>query len=159
MMAGFHEMLRDGDFRRPIFLCAAALVVWVLLIALMLSSESSLNLAGSDLSSSGRVLDYAMQLKALPRTGNVVTETPDEPLSALSNIIDALGLRGRMQQLQSNPSGIVVQLERLYGDELGELLGSIENSGLSVKTAEIRALPVPGEGRQLSATLTMEAAR
>jgi len=158
MIAGFSEILRDGDFRKPAFLCGAALIVWVLLIALMLSSDTSFNLVSADLSSSGRVLDYAMQLKALPRTGNVVAGIPEEPLSVLSNIIDALGLRDRMQQLQSNPSGIVVQLERMYGDELGELLGSIENNGLSVKTAEIRALPRE-EGKLLSATLTMETVR
>ena len=158
MIAGFREILRDGDFRKPASLCAAALIVWILLIALMLSSDASFGIASADLSSSRRVLDYAMQLKALPRAGNVVTDIPEEPLSALSNIIDALGLRDRMQQLQSNPSGIVVQLQRLYGDELGDLLGSIENNGLSVKTAEIRALPSE-EGKLLSATLTMEAAR
>ena len=158
MIAGFRELLRDGDFRKPAFLCAAALVVWVLLIALVLSSEASFSRASSDISSSGRVLDYAMQFKALPRTGNVVTDIPNEPLGALSNIIDGLGLRDRMQQLQSNPSGIVVQLQRLYGDELGDLLGSIEKSGLSIKTAEIRALPAE-EGKLLSATLTMDAAR
>ena len=158
MIAGFREILRDGDFKKPAFLCAVALVVWVLLIALTLSSDASFSMASADLSSSGKVLDYAMQLKAMPRTVNVVTDIPDEPLSVLSNIIDALGLRGRMQQLQSNPSGIVVQLERLYGDELGELLGSIENSGLSVRTAEIRALPSE-DGKLLSAVLTMETAR
>ena len=158
MMAGFREILRDGDFRKPAVLCGAALVVWILLIALMLSSDTSLGRASADLSSSGRVLDYAMQLKALPRAGNVVTEIPEEPLSALSNKISGLGLRDRMQQLQSNPSGIVVQLERLYGEELGELLSSIENSGLSIKTAEIRALPRE-EGKLLSAVLTMEAVK
>ena len=158
MMVGFREILRDGDFRRPALLCASALSVWVLLIALLLSSGVSLDAASADLSSSGMVLDYAMQFKALPRTGNVITDIPEEPLSALSNIINALGLRDRMQQLQSNPSGIVVQLERLYGNELGELLGSIENGGMSVKTAEIKALPVDGE-RLLSAVLTMEAAK
>ncbi|MCL2684376.1 MAG: hypothetical protein FWE55_03950 [Synergistaceae bacterium] len=157
-MAGFREILRDGDFRRPGFLCAAALVVWILLITLIFSSDTSLNLARADLSSSGRVIDYAMQLKALPRTRNVITDIPEEPLSVLSNIINALGLRNRMQQLQSNPSGIVVQLERLYGNELGELLGSIENNGMFIKTAEIKALPGEG-GRLLSVVLTMEAAK
>jgi len=158
MIAGLREILNDSDFRKPGALCAAALVAWVLLIALMLSSDTSLRLVSSNLSSSARVLDYAMQFKALPRAGNLITDIPDEPLSVLSNIIDALGLRSRMQQLQSNASGIVVQLERLYGDELGELLGSIENSGLTIKTAEIRALP-RDDGRLLSAILTMEAAR
>ena len=157
MIAGLRELLKDADFRRPAVLCAAALLVWILLIVLMLSSEASFNLAGADLSSSGRVIDYAMQFKALPRTGSAMAETLDEPLGVLSNIIGALGLRDRMRQLQSNPSGIVVQLEHLYGDELGDLLGSIENSGLFVKTAEIRALP-SGGGRLLDATLTMEAA-
>jgi hypothetical protein len=158
MTGGFREILKDGDVRRPAYLCSAALIVWVLSIALTLSSDASLSLVGMDLSSSGRVLDYAMQLKALPRAGNVVTDIPEEPLSALSDIINALGLRDRMQQLQSNPSGIVVQLERLYGSELGELLGSIENNGMSVKTAEIRALP-GDEGKVLNAVLTMEPAK
>jgi hypothetical protein len=137
------------------FFSCAACVVWAAgaVFASMLASLGSA--ASSDISSAGRVLDYAMQFRALPRTGNAAIQV-EEPLSALSQITDALGLRDRIRQLQSNTSGVVLQIEKLYGGELGELLYSAENRGLAVKTAEIRAMP--GEGsRILNVTLMMEA--
>jgi hypothetical protein len=157
-MTRLPEMLKDADFRRPMLLSAASLLVWVIFAAFVWAADSSGNLTGSDITSSGRVLDYAIQFRALPRTGITRADAPDEPLGALSDIVDALGLRERMRQLQSNPSGIVVQIENMYGDELGDFLVSVEKGGLVIKTAEIRVLP--GEnGRMLGATLTMEGAK
>jgi len=152
------EIFSDADFRRPLIMLCAAAAVWVGVIVVLSMTISYARLANADISSSGMVLDYAMQFRALPRTGNAVQAPAEEPLGALSQIVDTLGLRDRMRQLQSNPSGIVVQLEKLYGGELRELLYSLENRGLVVKTGELRALP--GEdGKILNVTLMMEGFR
>jgi hypothetical protein len=135
------------------FFCAAC-AVWATGAVFASMLAASADTANSDISSAGQVLDYAMQFRALPRTGNAAPRSED-PLGALSQITDALGLRDRIRQLQSNTSGVVLQVEKMFGGELGELLYSAENRGLAVKTAEIRALP--GEGsRILSVTLMMD---
>jgi hypothetical protein len=99
-----------------------------------------------------------MRFRALPRTSGAAPVSSGEPLGAISQIVDALGLGDRMTQLQSNPSGVVVQLEKLFGEELKDLLYSIENRGLVVRTAELRAMPAEG-GRVLNVTLMMAPAR
>jgi hypothetical protein len=157
-MTRIPEILKDADFRRPLYLSCAAAAMWVVLFIFAWSLVSSGNLMNLDISSSDRVLDYAMQFRALPRTEIPKAASAEDPLSVLSQIVDVLGLRDRVQQLQSNPSGVVIQLEKLYGDELGELLYSIENRGIDIKTAEIRALPSEG-GRILNVTLMMGQAR
>jgi hypothetical protein len=157
-MTRLADMLRDAAFRRALLMASAALAVWVIFAALLWAAGTSGNMAGSDISSSARVLDYAMQFRALPRTGGAAAAAPGEPLGALSEILDALGLRDRVRQLQSNPSGITAQIESMYGNELGELLNSLENGGLAVKTAEIRGMPSESE-KLLGVTLTLEPSR
>ncbi len=73
----------------------------------------------------------------------------------LSEIVDTLGLRDRVVQLQSNVSGIALQLERVYGEELKEFLLTLDSRGLKIKTAEIKVLPV-GSERFLAVTLLLE---
>ena len=151
------EMLRDADSRRPLILSAAAVAVWIVFVVLVLNTSSYGSRASSDMSSSGRVLDYAMRFRALPRTQPVPGPIED-PLGEISVIVDGLKLRDKIRQLSSNPSGVVVQFEKLYGGELGDLLKAMDKARLSVKTAEIRALPGDG-GKLLSAQLTLEASQ
>jgi hypothetical protein len=151
------EILRDSDSRRPVILSAAAVAVWVIFAVLILNTGSSVTRASSDISSSGKVLDYAIRFRAFPRT--VIAPGPnDDPLGAMSDIVDALKLREKIRQLSSNPSGVVAQFEKLYGGELGELLRAMDKAGLYVKTAEIKSLPGEG-GKLLSAQLTLEASQ
>jgi hypothetical protein len=130
-----------------------AAAVWIACIALAAKTMSLGSTLRADIVSSGRVVDYAAQFKALPRTG--APKASGDPLGVLSQIIDALGLRNRLRQLQSNASGAVVQIDGLFGSELRDFLGAAEKRGLVIKTAEIRALPGEG-GRVLSVTIMME---
>ena len=148
------EIFSDREFRRPFFACFLAAAVWIACFALVWEIMSLGERIRADIVSSGRVIDYAAQFRALPRTGPAARAT-GEPLGVLSQIVDALGLRDRLRQLQTNASGAVVQLDRLYGGELRDFLGAAEKRGLVLRTAEIRALP--GEaGRVLSVTIMVE---
>jgi hypothetical protein len=152
-MRTLREIFLDREFRRPFFVCFLAAAVWIACFALVWETMSLGERIQADIVSSGRVIDYAAQFRALPQTGPAAAT--GEPLGVLSQIVDALGLRDRLRQLQTNASGAVIQLDRLYGGELRDLLGAAEKRGLVVRTAEIRALP--GEaGRILSVTIMVE---
>ncbi|MDR1137312.1 MAG: hypothetical protein LBK91_03215 [Synergistaceae bacterium] len=152
-MRTLEEIFLDRGFRRPLFFCFLAAAAWVLCLAFAVETVSLGGRLRADIVSSGRVVDYAAQFRALPRSGPA--EAIGDPLGVLSQIVDALGLRDRLRQLQSNASGAVIQLDGLYGAELRDLLGAAEKRGLFIRTAEIRALPGEG-GRVLSVTIMVE---
>ena len=64
-----------------------------------------------------------------------------------------------MAQLASSPSGLVLQLNRLYRDEFVKLAEDIGKNGLSVNTAEIRAFSSNKDGRLINVTLTVTGAK
>ena len=151
------EIIESREFRKPLLVCAAAIVVWTVFFAAAAGMKVRSRLVSSDLVSGGGILNYAMRYRALPRTG-VTSHSAEEPLGIISQIVDGLDLRDRMQQLQSGQSGTTVQLDKIYGDEMREFLVSAEGRGLRVRTAEIRALPSEGI-RLLNAAFTMERQR
>jgi hypothetical protein len=157
-MMGLSELIEDRRFRRPFFACAAAAVVWVVFFVLASWVSARNSESFSNAADGARILDYAMRYRVLPRIGPDIPLLREDPLGALSQIVDALGLRDRMQQLQSNQSGVTIQLERLYGEEMSDFLNAAEGRGLDIKTAEIRVLP-EGNGRVLNAVFVLEPSR
>ena len=101
----------------------------------------------------GRVLRAAVELKSYPERGVVSSE---EPLTAVSAILDKTGLRGRVAQLSSSPAGISLQANRLYPDEFESLAEELRRSGLPVETAEARAAESRRDGRLIDVTLTIK---
>ncbi|MBP8784993.1 MAG: hypothetical protein KBH12_05875, partial [Synergistaceae bacterium] len=56
-----------------------------------------------------------------------------------------LKLRDKMQQLNSSPTGVSLQFERLYKNEFFDLLSALQKRGLTLKMVEMKALPVAKE--------------
>ncbi|MDR1650759.1 MAG: hypothetical protein LBR87_03135 [Synergistaceae bacterium] len=154
-MTRIREFLSEREFRRPLAICAASAAIWLFSLTLLSFSVESAARTDFSLSSAGRLLDSAMKFKALPRAGRNTSAGSDDQLGAVSQIVDALELRDKIRQLQSNPSGVLIQLDGIYGDELRDFLFSAENRGLSIIASEIRALPDSGE-RVLSVTFMLE---
>jgi hypothetical protein len=152
------EAFEDRDFRNVFIICSVALAVWGMVFAFAAAALSLNRQVADEISSSDKILDYAMRYRALPRTGMNKMTASEEPLGVVSQIVDALKLRDRTQRLQSSSSGVSIQLERMFGGELLDFLVSLENSGLDVRAAEIRALPV-SDLRLLSVSLTVEPAK
>ena len=80
----------------------------------------------------------------------------EEPLTAVSAILDKTGLQGKVAQLSSSPAGLALQVNRLYPDEFESLVEELRGSGLTVKTAEARLLEARRDGRLLNVSLTIE---
>ena len=153
-LSEFREMPEARKISRLLLLAAA---VWVVFLFLVLEIRDMGSKIDRDLSVGDQIINNAIVYRSYPATARTKTAagTTEEPLTVLSQIVDALELRERMLQLQSNASGILLQLDKLYGRELEEFLSTIESRGLTIKTAEIRSIP-SGEVRLIGATLLME---
>ncbi|MBL3592879.1 MAG: hypothetical protein JMJ93_05130 [Synergistaceae bacterium] len=73
-------------------------------------------------------------------------------LSALSSLIDQVGIKERLVQLSTSSGGATLQLERLYGEELATLLQEMDRRGLPLLSAELRSVPY-GEARLFACSL------
>lgn len=85
------------------------------------------------------------QYQALPRKEEKKEVSAVDALGALSRMLDRLALRDRVTQFASSGTGIAVQVERLYGEELGRLLQELGAEGFSIRSAELKVLPFGGE--------------
>lgn len=155
-LSEFREMPEARRISR-LFLCAA--VIWVLFLFLVMEIRDMAGQIDRDLSSGDQIINNAIVYRSYPATSQTkAAASGEEPLTVLSQIVDTLGLRERMLQLQSNASGILLQMDKLYGQELEEFLSTVESRGLSIKTAEIRSVP-SGADRLIGVTLLMEQSR
>lgn len=153
-LSEFREMPEARKISRLLLLAA---VIWMAFLFLVLEIRDMGRVIGRDLSAGDQIINNAIVFRSYPAATRTkaAPSTTEEPLTVLSQIVDALELRERMLQLQSNASGILLQLDKLYGEELEEFLATIESRGLTIKTAEIRSIP-SGEERLIGATLLME---
>jgi hypothetical protein len=155
-MISLAEIRETPEFRKLFRLFAAAAILWLafLLVVGRIHAQQG-RLAGA-ISDGDQILNNASLYLSHPAAGQTVATTErEETLTVLSQIVDALELRERMRQLQSNASGVTLQLERLYGNEMSGFLSTLEKRGIRVKTAELRITPSDGE-RLLGCTLVLE---
>ena len=133
-----------------------AVCLW--LIGLVIFSNALFIIDGNRerLKESDRILNGATMIKSYPARGFFAGE---EPLAAVSSIIDKLGLKDRVSKMTSASTGLVVQLDRLYPNELTGLVEEFSKSGLSIATADISAAVSGKEGRTLTAVFSLEGAR
>lgn len=75
-----------------------------------------------------------------------------DPIEIISSTLEKVGLKANLVQLSVLSSGVNVQLERLYGEDLGTFIQQIRLKGLEISSAEIKGLP---DGDGLLFTLSM----
>lgn len=156
-MTVIDELRSMPEIRRLTITYAVVAVLWIaLLFAILKVSDLSRDIGG-DLSAGDQIISSALVYHADPGgSSQAQTQTfTGDALSVISEIVSTLGMRERMTQLQSNMSGISLQFEKLYGDELKDFLTALDNRGLKVQNGEIRALP-SGDDRLLNAALLVE---
>ena len=152
----FEEIKNAPEFARLVRLALAAAAVWLAFAAVLGFALSAKSANEARLREAGAVLRGAAELRSYPERSVVSAE---EPLTAVSAILDKTGLRGRVAQLSSSPAGLALQVNRLYPDEFESLAEEIRKNGLAVKTAEVRALEARRDGRLLNVSLTIEGER
>lgn len=127
--------------------------IWILGF-LLLSNALFLKSGAQDrLNETDSVINAASAVKAYPSRSVAVGK---EPLSAVSAILDLLNLRSHVTQMSSGASGLVLQLNDLYVGEMSGLIEAISNSGLSIRTAEIRAIATNQGGRKMTVSFVLE---
>jgi hypothetical protein len=143
------------DSRRLFSLMALAVAVWAAAAVLMFRIADVNMSLKERLDSGDRIINAASVYRSYPKKGlDQARPAEKDPMSVITGVVQMLGMGERMS-IHSDPSGISVQLDRLYGNELREFLNTMESRGLKVRTAEIKALPSGGE-RLLSVILQME---
>ncbi|MDR0648115.1 MAG: hypothetical protein LBF92_02115 [Synergistaceae bacterium] len=155
-MVSIDEIREMPEARRVFRLFLVALVLWVALIALFLRVSAMEDEITLNLSSADQVINAAMVYRSYPDAQQApAPQSGADSLAAVSDVAEALELRGRMSQLQANASGVQLQLDRLYGKEMGDFLDAIEKKGLRVRTAEVKTLSTK-EGLVLNASFLLE---
>jgi hypothetical protein len=150
------ELREMPETRRLALIYLTAAMIWIALLFVLYRISDTSREIRADLTTGDQVINSAVIYKSSSKGPSVTAQSiQGEPLSVLSEIVDTLGLRDRMVQLQSNVSGIALQLERIYGEELKEFLITLDSRGLKIKTGEIKVLPVDNE-RLLAVALLLE---
>ena len=127
--------------------------VWVAAVVFIILALSALGANEQSMSDARSLLDAAVTVRSYPKQEG---SSAAEPLTAVSSILDKLGLQPKVSQMGSSPAGLTLQLNRLYPGEFARLSEEIQSAGLSVKTAEIRTLTGPQDGRLLNVSLTLD---
>ena len=146
------DLRQDPEGRRASTALLLGLMLWCLGGGLWLQVVAQREVTLQSRRDLRELTDLAAQSLCLPKVNGSIA--PEDPISALTRAVGTLKLKDRMVQLASNPAGAVVQLDGLYGDECTALAQELIRAGLTVRTAELKALPY-GKDRLLSVTLVV----
>lgn len=151
-MIPLHELKNMPEAKKLGHLLLFVGLVWLLGFVLLSDALYILRHSKERLGEADSILNAATMIKSYPSH-----KTPEgkEPLSAISSVIDSLGLKERVAQMNSGASGLTLQVERLYPEEFTNLVESISINGLYIKTAEIRAISSGKDGRLLNVTFAI----
>ena len=128
-MISFDELRAMPEAKRLRRVTLVAAAIWLAALLSLSAALSAMRENEDRLGDAERILNAAITVKSYPQQVN---------------------------QLASSPAGLVLQVNRLYHEELGKLVEDIQRNGLSVKTAELRSLAGQKDGRLINVTLTIE---
>jgi hypothetical protein len=152
-MAGLDEIKNMPEANRLGKLALFSLLIWLLGLVLM-SRASTVFCENKDrLKEADIVLNAAAVIKSYPAQP---AASAADPMSEISSVIDSLNLKDRIGQISSGAGGTVLQVNGLYIEELEDLISALSRRGLSVKTAEIRAMPYGKGLRLINMTAVLE---
>ncbi len=151
-MIKFEELREIPEAVKLGKLAVFACGLWLLGLVVLSNALFLMHTNAERLREADGVLNVATVVKSYPARSYA---SGKEPLTAVSEIVDSLGVKDRVSQMSSSASGLVVQIDRLYPEELTNLAEGLSKSGLSVSTAEIRAA-TGKEGRLITATFALE---
>lgn len=153
ILSNLEELKNAPEFPRFKRFALAALALWLAFFVVFGFALSAKRANEARLREAELVLKSASELRSYPERSVVSAE---EPLTAVSAILDKTELQGKVAQLSSSSAGLALQVNRLYPDEFESLVEELRGSGLTVKTAEVRVLEARRDGRLLNAVLTIE---
>lgn len=141
------------EILKPAIAAISALVLWIGGISVWSGT-------------SGQEASIALQQRRMDQLVSVISqyralsgeeERPpltEDPIVVVSSLVGTMGLKDNLVQISSMSRGLNVQLGRMYMDKALDFLIELDKRGLSVESAEIRAVP-EGGARMLSLTLVV----
>lgn len=143
-MLTWQEIKNQPEVRRLFSQALIAVLLWVLAVALLISVLEADSLARQKIAEADTIIQLGSQYRAYGISAGASTKEGDE-LTVVTEIIERLGLREKVVQIGSAQKGVSVQVDGLYRDEFENLLAELSKKGISIKSAELRALPVKEE--------------
>lgn len=156
-MISLQEVRDLPETRRLVRLAIVAACLWLVGLALLFCASSAADGKRARLADCSSILYAGGVIKSYPAQSAV---SGQEPVAAVASITDSLGLKERVSQMNAGPSGLTLQVNSLYPDELTKFVEALSNAGLNVRTAEVRAMSAGGDkGRLINVTLALEGQR
>ena len=151
-MITLYEIKNMPDARRVGRVVLLALIIWLLGFILLFQGLHLLERGREYIGETDSILKAANIVRSYPVLSTV---SDGESLPEISSVIDFLGLKNRVSQMNSSQSGLVFSVEKIHTEELASLIESISEKGLYIKTAEIRAISSAKDGRLINATFAI----
>ena len=145
-MISWREIKDSPDIRRVFSTLLLGISLWGAGVVFLSNTAALDRSAMEALRESDTIIQSASVYRSFPSVGqNTAPVSGVEAMSDVSRIVEELKLRDKMQQLNSSPTGLSLQFERLYKNEFFDLLSALQKRGLTLKMVEMKALPVAKE--------------
>ena len=145
-MISWREIKDSPDIRRVFSTLLLGISLWGAGVVFLSNTAALDRSAMEALRESDTIIQSASVYRSFPSAGqNNAPVSGVEAMSDVSRIVEELKLRDKMQQLNSSPTGVSLQFERLYKNEFFDLLSALQKRGLTLKMVEMKALPVAKE--------------
>lgn len=149
----FSALRSSSEFEKAVKQLLAAVAIWILALLLYLFAIAQQHYNSVKLEEAAKVLNAVTVIKGYKQI-DALPATTQSSVSSLSGLVNSLGLTDRVVRLDSTADEAVLQVTKIYPDELGKLLSAMGSSAMKVNSAEIKAMEVNGE-RLLSATMSV----
>ncbi len=149
------SMLSFPGFRKVVLLFLGCFLVWGSSIYFLQEKATLLSRITIQERRFNELLQLAATYKrlSLPLAGEDMSAFEGkDPVEIISSTLDQVGLKSNLVQLSVLSSGVNVQLEDLYGEDMGTFIQQIRLNGLEIMSAEIKTLP-QGEGLLFSLSM------
>lgn len=153
-MNEFRAVMKTAEAKPAKKKIALAAAIWLCALLLLVISGVCGKSNSAALEESIEIVRGGVLVKGLP---DAEIERGTE-LSAVSSVVDDLGIREKVTRLSSNASGVTIDADRLYADELSNLIAALTSKGLDIQSADLKAVS-SDEGRVITATVTIGGAK
>lgn len=155
MMMTFEKLRKTPEFRPLAKLAAAVLAVWAAAILMAAAAAGFIGANTERADETALVADMGTAVKSYPQRA---MNSSQASLANVSSMIETLALRDKAGQISSTQTGFIMEFSKLYPAEFTKLVETVRDHGLSVKTADVKAMP-SDSGRLINVVLELEAAR
>lgn len=145
-MISWQEIKNSPDARRISSMLLLGGSLWAMGFVFLLNTSDLDRSMGDALYEAKTIIQSASEYRAFAleqKGAPPVSEA--EAMSEVARIVEEMKLRDKMQQLAGSPTGISLQLERLYKNKFFDLLSALVKRGMTLKMVEMKALPVDKE--------------